>query len=89
MPAGGIAAMIKVSVKEGDPKVRKQLFNAVIVRQRQEYRRLDGMRVSFADNAAVLTDEEGTPKGTVIKGPIAKEVIERFSAIGKIASIVV
>lgn len=88
-PAGGVADMIKVSVKEGDVKMRKQMFNAVIIRQRAEYRRLDGMRVSFEDNAAVLVDEKGDPKGTQIKGPIAKEVVERFSAIGKIASIVV
>jgi len=88
-PAAGVADMIKVSVKEGDVKIRKQMFNAVIIRQRAEYRRLDGMRVSFEDNAAVLVDEKGDPKGTQIKGPIAKEVVERFSAVGKIASIVV
>lgn len=89
VPKAGVGDMIKISVKQGDPKVRKQMFNAVIVRQRQEYRRLDGMRVSFEDNAAVLTDEEGTPRGTEIKGAIAREAVERFSPIGKIASIVV
>ena len=89
VPKAGVGDMIKITVKVGDPKVRKQMFNAVIVRQRQEYRRLDGMRVSFEDNAAVLTDEEGAPKGTEVKGPIAREVVERFSPIGKIASIVV
>ncbi len=89
VPAAGVASMIKITVKQGDPKMRKQMFNAVIIRQRQEYRRLDGMRVSFSDNAAVLTDEDGVPKGTEIKGPVAKEVVERFSTIGKIATIVV
>ena len=89
IPKAGVADMVKISVKVGDPKVRKQMFNAVIVRQRLEFRRLDGMRVSFEDNAAVLTDLEGTPTGTEIKGPIAREVVERFSPIGKIASIVV
>lgn len=89
VPKAGVGDMIKVSVKQGDPKVRKQLFNAVIVRQKQEFRRLNGLRVSFEDNAAVITDEGGTPKGTEIKGSIAKEVVERFSAIGKIASMVV
>ncbi len=89
VPKAGLGDMVKITVKKGDPKVRKQMFNAVIVRQKQEYRRLDGMRVSFEDNAVVLTDEEGTPKGTEIKGPIAREVVERFSPIGKIASIVV
>ncbi|MEM5805826.1 MAG: uL14 family ribosomal protein, partial [Candidatus Aenigmatarchaeota archaeon] len=59
------------------------------IRQKQEYRRLDGMRVSFEDNAVVLTDEEGTPKGTEIKGPVAREAVERFPPIGKIATMVV
>lgn len=89
MPIAGVASMIKVAVKEGDVKVRKTVVDAVIVRQKKEYRRLNGMRVSFEDNAAVLVNELGEPKGTEIKGPIAKEVVERFSAIGKISSMVV
>ena len=88
-PFAGVARMVKVSVKEGDVKIRKQIANAVIVRQKREYRRLDGMRVSFEDNAAVIVDEKGVPKGTEIKGPIAKEAVERYSSIGKIASVVV
>ena len=88
-PAAGVADMIKVTVKEGDVKIRKQVVNAVIIRQKAEYRRKDGLRVTFEDNAAVITDEKGEPKGTDIKGPVAKEVVERFSSIGKIASIVV
>ncbi len=89
VPKAGVANMVKITVKVGTPAVRKQMFNAVIIRQRQEYRRMDGLRVSFEDNAVVLTDEEGTPKGTEVKGPVAREAIERFSPIGKIANIVV
>jgi len=85
----GIADMIKVSVVEGDPKIKKQVVNAVIVRQRKEYRRRNGTRVKFEDNAAVIVNEFGEPRGTEIKGPVAKEVVERFSSIGKIATIVV
>jgi large subunit ribosomal protein L14 len=88
-PACGVGEMIKVVVKEGDVKSRHQMFNAVIVRQKQEYRRKDGLRVSFSDNAAVLTDERGEPKGTEVKGAVAKEAVERFSTIGKISTIVV
>jgi large subunit ribosomal protein L14 len=88
-PAAGVASLIKVVVKEGDMKSRHQMFNAVIIRQRGEYRRKDGMRVAFEDNAAVITDEKGDPKGTEIKGPVAKEAVERFSGIGKISTIVV
>lgn len=88
-PACGVGAMIKIVVKEGDAKNRHQMFNAVIVRQKQEYRRKDGIRVSFEDNAAVLTDDRGEPKGTEVKGAVAKEAVERFSTIGKISTIVV
>lgn len=88
-PRAGVANMIKVTVKQGDVKMRHQMSNAVIIRQRAEYRRRDGLRVSFEDNAAVLTDEKGEPKGTEIKGPVAKEAVERFSTLGKISSIVV
>jgi large subunit ribosomal protein L14 len=45
--------------------------------------------VEFEDNAAVLTDEKGEPKGTEIKGPLAQEVIERYSKIATIAAIIV
>lgn len=88
-PKAGVGNMIKVTIKEGDVKIRKQMANAVIIRQRAEYRRPDGLRISFEDNAAVLVDEKGSPKGTEIKGSVAKEAIERFSPIGKISSIVV
>jgi len=88
-PAAGVADLIKASVKVGDIKIRKQVVNAVIIRQRQEYRRLEGIRISFEDNAAVLTDENGEPRGTEIKGPVAREAVERFSTIGKISSMVI
>ena len=70
--------------------MRKTVVPAVIVRQKKEYRRPDGTRIKFEDNAAVvLKDDKGNPKGTLIKGPIAKEVVERWPAIAKIAKIVV
>ena len=73
----------------GSEKVVHQVHKAVIVRQVKEYKRPNGMSISFEDNAAVLVDDEGNPKGSIIKGPIAREVVERFQTIGKIASIVV
>ena len=87
--AAGVSDMVMCSVIKGRTDMRKQVVLAIIVRQRKEYRRPDGTRIKFEDNAAIITDEEGMPKGTEIKGPIAKEVVERFSAIGKIASTVV
>jgi len=88
-PSAGIGDLIKCSVKEGTVKWRKQVVNAIIVRQKKEFRRPDGLRVQFEDNAAILVNEKGEPVGTQIKGPIAREVVDRFITIGKIASIVV
>lgn len=88
-PKAGVGDMVKCTVKEGDVKIRKQVVNAVIIRQKAEYRRSNGLRVKFEDNAAIVVDEEGNPKGSIIKGPVAKEAVERFSGIGKIASMVV
>lgn len=89
-PETGIGEMILASVVKGRPDMRKQVVFAVIVRQRREYRRANGVRIHFEDNAAiVLKDDKGTPKGTIFKGPIAKEVTERWPAIAKIASLVI
>ena len=90
LSAAGVADLVMASVKRGRPDMRKQVVYAVIVRQKKEYRRADGMRIKFEDNAAVvLKDDKGNPKGTIFKGAIAKEVCERWPAIAKIASIVV
>jgi large subunit ribosomal protein L14 len=88
--AAGVGDLIWAAVKKGKPEMRKQVVNAVIVRQKKEFRRPDGTRVKFEDNAAVvLKDDKGNPKGTLIKGPIAKEIIGRWPAVGKLAKIVV
>src|SRR5659263_527019 len=56
---------------------------------RNRYPRAGGMRVSFEDNAVVIVDDEGVPKGTEIKGPVAREAAERYSKISSAASIIV
>ena len=89
LPKAGVGNVIICSVTKGKEKLRHQIVYAVIVRQKKEYRRLDGTRVKFSDNAAVLVNQKTyEPTGTEIRTVIAKEVVERFSAIGKIASIV-
>jgi large subunit ribosomal protein L14 len=85
-PECGVGDLVMASVVKGRPDMRKQVVFAVIVRQKREYRRPNGMRVKFEDNAAVvLKDDKGNPKGTLFKGPIAKEVAERWPAISKLA----
>ncbi|MBI2142095.1 50S ribosomal protein L14 [Candidatus Woesearchaeota archaeon] len=89
-PSCGIGDMLLASVKKGTPEMRKQVVFAVLVRQKKEYRRADGLRVKFEDNAAVvLKDDKGNPKGTIFKGPVAKEAADRWPGISKAASIIV
>ncbi len=90
LPSCGVADLVMASVLSGRPDIRKQVVYAVIVRQKKEYRRADGTRLKFEDNAAViLKDDKGNPKGTIFKGAIAKEACERWPGIAKIASIII
>ena len=90
LAAAGVGDMVTVRVVKGKPDVRNKVSLAVIVRQKKEYLRSDGLRVKFEDNSIVLVkDDRGNPKGTIIKGPIAKEATERWSAVAKLASIIV
>jgi large subunit ribosomal protein L14 len=89
-PSAGVADLVLVSVRSGTKEMRRKVFPGVVVRQKKEYRRPSGMRVKFEDNAiVVLKDEKGNPKGTIFKGPIAKEACERWPAVAKLAKIVV
>jgi large subunit ribosomal protein L14 len=58
------------SIKKGD------VIKAVIVRTVKEIRRKDGTYIKFDDNAAVIINDEGEPKGTRIFGPVARELRE-------------
>lgn len=89
LPRASVGDVVVVVVKEGTPDMRHQIFRAVIIRQRKPYRRKDGTWISFEDNAAVIIDEEGNPKGTLIKGPVAREAAKRFPNVAKIASQIV
>ena len=84
-----IADWVKVSVRKGVPEMKGKVFDAVVVRQKKPYRRLNGERIAFEDNAvAILKDEKGNPKGTQIKGPIAREVQERWQSVAKLAQVI-
>ena len=89
-PSAGIGDMVRAAVKKGRPDMMKQMVYAVVVRQKKEYRRADGTRISFEDNAVVvLKDDKGNPKGTIFKGPIAKEATERWPAVAKVANTII
>jgi len=88
-PAAGVGDLVMASVRKGKLEMRKTVVPAIIVRQKKEYRRADGTHVKFEDNAAVvLKDLKGNPKGTIFKGPIAKEVAERWPAVAKVANMI-
>ena len=68
------------SVREAAPnaQIKKgDVVKAVIVRTRKEIRRKDGSYVRFDDNAAVVLDGNGDPRGTRIFGPVARELREK------------
>ena len=76
----GLGDRIKVTVKEASPDgtIKKgTVQDAVIVRTRKEVRRKDGTYIRFDQNAAVLIKEDGTPIGTRVFGPVARELRER------------
>ena len=89
LPAAGVGDMIMVSVKKGSPDMRKQIFPAVLIRQRMPFKRVDGTTVQFEDNAAVIMTPEGELKGTEIRGPVAEEAAERWPRIASVSSMIV
>jgi large subunit ribosomal protein L14 len=84
-----VADWVKVSVREGKPDMKGEVFDAVVIRQKMPYMRKTGERVCFEDNAVVLMkDEKGNPKGTQVKGVVAREVQERWKEVAKLAQFV-
>ncbi|MDO4532331.1 MAG: 50S ribosomal protein L14 [Coriobacteriia bacterium] len=85
----GLGDIIICSVKEAIPngQVKKgEVVRCVIVRVKKEVRRDDGSYIRFDQNAAVLVDANGAPRGTRIFGPVARELRERkFTKIVSLA----
>jgi len=90
LQSAGIANLVTASVITGKPDMRHKLVPAVIVRQKKEFTRADGTKVKFEDNAAIVLKDIrlGLPKGSMIRGPIAKEVAVRWPAVAKVASMI-
>lgn len=86
----GIGDLVRVAVKEGKPDMRHKMADVVIIRQKKEFTRPDGTKVQFEDNAGIVLKDIrlGLPKGTMLKGPIAKEVAIRWPAVAKIATMI-
>ena len=75
-----IGDLIVISVKEALPSgvvKKKAVERAVVVRTRKELRRKDGSYIRFDENAVVIVNKDGAPKGTRVFGPVARELKDR------------
>lgn len=84
-----VGDLIVCSVKKGTKELRKKIMKAVIIRQKQIIRRPDGTHLCFEDNAAIIINDDGEPKGSDIRGPVAREAAEKFPRIASLASQIV
>ena len=71
-----IVASVKSAIPNGAVK-KGDVVKAVIVRTAKEIRRKDGSYIRFDDNAAVILNQKGDPRGTRIFGPVARELREK------------
>ena len=77
---GPIGDQIVAVVKDAIPNMpvkRSDIVKAVIVRTRQAINRENGMSIRFDDNAAVIINPDGNPKGTRVFGPVARELRDK------------
>ncbi len=78
-----IGDVVVVSIQTAEPRKaakKKEVYKAVVVRQRKPFRRKSGIYVSFDDNAVVLIEKQGKemgPKGNRVFGPVPRDLIER------------
>ena len=76
----GIGDVIIAAVQEATPGAnvkKKDVVRCVVVRVKKQVRRNDGSYIRFDQNAAVLIDNSGAPKGTRIFGPVARELRDK------------
>lgn len=78
--SAGIGDVIVAAVKEATPggAVKKgDVVRAVVVRTKKETRRNDGSYIRFGENAGVIINNDGAPRGTRIFGPVARELRDK------------
>lgn len=71
-----VVVSVKAAIPGGAVK-KKDVSRAVVVRTKKEYRRKDGSYIRFDENAVVLINAQGEPRGTRIFGPVARELRDR------------
>lgn len=88
--SSNIGDIVICSVKDAIPNsgVKKgEIVKAIIVRTKKGVRRPDGAYIKFDDNAVVLIKDDGTPRGTRVFGPVARELREKGEGFMKIVSL--
>jgi large subunit ribosomal protein L14 len=84
----GVGDVIVAVVKDALPNMavkKSDVVKAVVVRTRKGIRRPSGMSIRFDDNAAVIINPDGNPRGTRVFGPVAREL--RDKSFTKIVSL--
>lgn len=71
-----VIAAVKSAIPAGNVK-NKEVVRAVIVRTHKPFKRPDGSAIRFDDNAAVIINKDGTPRGTRVSGPVARELRDK------------
>lgn len=71
-----IVAVVKKAQPAGNAK-KSEVVKAVIVRTKKSHRRADGSVIRFDENAAVIINKDGNPRGTRVFGPVARELREK------------
>lgn len=90
--SSSVGDVVICAVKDAIPsgKVKKgDVVKGVIVRVKKAYQRNDGSTIAFDDNAVVLINEDGSPKGTRVFGPVARELREKGDRYMKIVSLAI
>ena len=90
--SSGVGDIVLCSVKDAIPngKVKKgDIVKGVIVRTKKAYNRPDGSTIAFDDNAVVLINDDGTPRGTRVFGPVARELRDAGDKFMKIVSLAI
>jgi large subunit ribosomal protein L14 len=84
-----IGDVIIAVVKDATPNMavkKSDVVRAVVVRTRKGLRRDSGMSIRFDDNAAVIINQDGNPRGTRVFGPVARELRDKnFTKIVSLA----
>lgn len=90
--SSSVGDVVICAVKDAIPsgRVKKgDIVKGVIVRVKKAYQRNDGSTIAFDDNAVVLINEDGSPKGTRVFGPVARELREKGDRYMKIVSLAI